>query len=250
MTLRVSLGIFLVFFFSAPFVVGAASTSDTTAIRQAQSLQAKYESEGNKEMAAKYGEMLKGLTKPSFEADMMCNPFIPQCPCGIVPDEKGKCTKKGANMNQCPCFEKVSTGVVTGKCVMANNCKGQEFSDLSGKTQSVGDSKGFMDALKGVMDLLKQAMQGQQQQQQPQTGAQGCTTYRQVSTPTTDPCSYYVPPTSDSLLTNTTGNIGSGVSDALLDALTGGTNINVSDQLLGAINPQPGGTLSPQPSGA
>src|SRR3989344_2761223 len=218
MTLRVSPGVFLSILFAVPFVARATShiISNTEAIRQAQSLQAQSKAEGNTEMAAKFGEMLKNLTKPLVDGNAMCNPVTPVCKCGQVMGKNG--CEKGANMYMCPCFQTVPTGMATGQCVAPNNCKGQGFSDQAGKTQSVGDSKGFMDALKGVMDLLKQAMQGQQQQQQqPQTGTQGCTTYRQVSTPTTDPCAYYVPPTSSSLLTNT------GLTDA-----TSGSGTNVS----------------------
>src|SRR3989344_6384055 len=213
MTLRISAGVFLALLFAVPLVSQAALDMSADSID--------------------------------------CRPDA--TPKGCPPCSKQKMWKNGCESDPaqtkwgCPCKSQVVPA--GGLCVATNNCQGNWFKDQQGKTQSPGDSKGFMDALKGVMDLLKQAMQkDQQQQHQPQTGTQGCTTYHQVSTPTTDPCAYYVPPTSDSLLTNTTGNIGTGVSDALLDALSGGTNINVSDQLLGAINPQPSGTLPPLPS--
>lgn len=126
-----------------------------------------------------------------------------------------------------------------GKCVANLDCKGASFTNQEGKSEGIGDAKGLLDALKGIMDALKGkgggGKGGEQPEQQPQ---QQCTSYYQVTAPSTDPCAYYVPPISDSLLGDTTG-IGSGTSDALLDALEGGGALNVSDQILGAVGAGP-----------
>ena len=61
-------------------------------------------------------------------------------------------------------------------------------------------------------------------------GSQGCTQYYQVSTPTSDPCAYYVPQVSSSIDTSTGGTGGTGgtgssnpISD-LINSLTGGNS--------------------------
>lgn len=155
-----------------------------------------------------------------------------------------------------------------GKCVANLNCKGTSFTDQQGESKSPGDAAGMGEALKGIMDMLKQAMKGGgggggggEQPPPPQTGKEGCTQYYQVTAPSSDPCAYYVPPTSDSLL-NTSG-LGLSGSDALLDALNEGGDslLNVSDTLLGTLGglPQettetktdtsPSGTASPPVGG-
>lgn len=145
----------------------------------------------------------------------------------------------------CDCSVSPPTGHVSAKCVASTNCEGTGSTNQEGKQQGVGDAKGMMDALKQVMDMLKQAMQkggggdkGQQPQQQQQPGLdQGCKQYYQVTVPSTDPCAYYVPPTSKSLLDlGTTGLSG---SQELLDALDEGSALNVSDKLLGASGQLP-----------
>jgi hypothetical protein len=141
---------------------------------------------------------------------------------------------------------------VNGVCIAAGKCEGVNFTGLNGQQQGVGDAKGMMDAMKGVMDMLKQAMQGKQQQQQPQqptTGlpTTGCTAYYQVTAPSADPCAYYVPPTSDSLLSGSTGLDSSGF-DALQDALSGGGSINVSEQLIGNLDTTATQTPPPAPA--
>lgn len=149
----------------------------------------------------------------------------------------------------CPpgiCVDKPPGGTVNGICIAQNKCEGSNATNQEGKQQGMGDAKGMMDALKQVMDMLKQAMQkkgggggGDKGQQQQQGQDQGCKQYYQVTTPSTDPCAYYVPPTSNSLLQ--TGQTGVSGSSALLDALEDPTLLeesegleesNVSDQIL------------------
>lgn len=183
----------------------------------------------------------------SMKADSMCLPKADPTPCG--PCSKmdkigGKCVPTG-NKWMCECYDTPPGGKVTGVCVATFNCEGK-----STEKGGIGDAKGMMDALKQVMDMLKQAMQkkggggGGDKGQQPQPGQdQGCKQYYQVTTPSTDPCAYYVPPTSNSLL-QTSGLSGLSGSDALLSALEdpslleesegleASADQNVSDQIL------------------
>lgn len=162
-------------------------------------------------------------------SNLQCTPWDIKCPCGggIGP----KCRTGKGNTANCPpgiCKETVPNGKVDGICELAGKCKGVNFSTQSGGMQGV----------QGLMQMLQQLMQMKQQQDQQkaqqealqQQAQQGCTQYYQVTSPSSDPCAYYVPPTSDSLLDGQTGD----TSGALLDAL--GSGGNVSDQLTGALN--------------
>lgn len=182
----------------------------------------------------------------SAAANAMCNPWNAACPCGagINPPQ---CDSGGPNKANCPpgvCIDHPPGGPVPGVCPAAGKCEGTSFTNQEGKSEGVGDAKGMMDALKQVMDMLKQAMEKKggggdkdkgQQQQQGQD--QGCKQYYQVTAPSTDPCAYYVPPTSNSLL-QTNGLTGLSGSDALMNALQDSSlleesaELNVSDQLL------------------
>lgn len=126
--------------------------------------------------------------------------------------------------------------------------------------------------LKGLMDALKKAgegggsppppsgsktgtcpngQQGKAKDAAGSTGDCGCSSYYQVTVPSSDPCASYVPPTSNSLLdTNTFGT--NSASSLLLGALGGtgstipdlSTPVNVSDQLQNITS----GTVTPQPT--
>lgn len=175
-------------------------------------------------------------------ADAQCKPIIPECPkCGYKKNSKGTCVFVSQKVNMLKCICKSTIKPVTGICVGLEDCLGQTAVNQQGKSQGMGDMKGFMDIMKGVMDMLKGkggGGGGGGGSQPPSTGPAGCTAYYQVTAPSSDPCAYYVPPVSDSLLG--TGNINTGASDALMNALGSGSALNVSDQLLGAINaPQP-----------
>src|SRR3990167_7810806 len=152
-----------------------------------------------------------------------CIPVYEECGCSQRKNSKGQCVP-GINRWKCQCDETPPGGKVTAICVHQLDCKG-----TGTEKGGLGDAKGFLDIIKGVMDLLKPKQQPQspQQQQQPQTGTQGCVKYYQVTTPSTDPCAYYVPPTSNSLL-NTTGTQNNATSE-LLNALGGGTGSGLGD---------------------
>ncbi len=186
----------------------------------------------------------------SAKANAMCNPWFAQCMCNQIPDGKGGCTG-GKNTANCPpgvCFDTPPGGKVIGICASANKCEG-----TGTEKGGIGDMKGFMDMMKSIMDMLK-PKDSPPSTPPPTTppgstcpsggvadatGKCGCTAYYQVTTPSTDPCAYYVPPISNSLLTAPTST----ASDALLNALNsgagssltdafGGTPANVSDQIL------------------
>lgn len=158
-------------------------------------------------------------------ADAMCNPVIPQCPCGQVPNPKGGCMG-GANMFMCPCMDSTNSFTTTGVCVAANKCQAQ---GTSGKDGFGLDKVAQM--LGGLMQQLMQAAKGGGDSGSgsgsSMTGTTGCTTYTQVSSPTSNPCEYYVPSVSASL-DGTTGT--SNLSDLLnqIDTTsnTGTTNTN------------------------
>lgn len=158
------------------------------------------------------------------------------CPWPAKNKNTGKVCGKGL-----PCDAHPTGGVVTSRCNTLNDCKGVKFTNQQGKSQGVGNVKGFLDIVKGVMDIIKGVQPppggggGGGGAQQPPTDSTRCTAYYQVTAPSSDPCAYYVPPTSSSLLTHT--DIGAGASNSLLEALGGGSALNVSDELLGAINP-------------
>ena len=157
------------------------------------------------------------------------------------------------------CWELVNTNpiqIVTGKCLVALNCKGINYTGLDGKTTGVGGLGGIVgDIFKAALpQLLQQLMKGGQSGSGGGSsggagtgvGSYGCSTYYQVTVPSTDPCAYYIPPTSQSLLNTGTQST---ASTELLNALNSGANTNlnvgaegggatatnVSDQLLGGL---------------
>jgi len=166
-------------------------------------------------------------------ANAMCNPVIPPCGCQQILDPiTGQCTG-GANMNQCPCQATVSGITFSGICIAPKKCE----------TKSAGGG-GVDSMLSQLGQMLSQAMQalqgggggggggGQQPQMPPMGGmggtgmggSQGCTSYYQVSTPSSDPCAYYVP---SSIGSDLNGALGSTAGNDLLNALNGGTNTNI-----------------------
>ena len=163
----------------------------------------------------------------SMEADQMCiASWDYGCPCGTV------CKKGGPPGGQgCPCGEAPPGGQVTGKCVAAINCKG-----IGTEKGGIGDLKGMLDILKVVMDVLKKKEQGGDGGGGGGDGGQfsttTCRTYYRVTTPSTDPCAYYVPPTSSSLF----------------DGSASGTNSNASTELVNTLSVGVGSAFGVEPS--
>ena len=80
-------------------------------------------------------ELAKLIASPGFgkAADLMCNPVIPQCPCGHVPGPKGCVLAPGPahlyNKNRCPpspliCQDLTSGSLTLGTCLAPNVCRG------------------------------------------------------------------------------------------------------------------------------
>jgi hypothetical protein len=179
------------------------------------------------------------LVSPSVaqgNGNAMCNPYIPDCGCNLV-RKNGKCTY-GKNTFKCPvgiCKDVVPQGVVFGVCIGPNVCEGVEFSSHENEAmKTVKSTLSTIGAIGGVGGLVLQVaamFKGQPTGNTNDYGAgSSCTQYYPVSEPSSDPCAYYTPPTSDLLL----GDLGGGpttgdlfgdlednlVSDYLSDNLT------------------------------
>ncbi|MBL8158278.1 hypothetical protein JNK62_01945 [bacterium] len=106
--------------------------------------------------------------------------------------------------------------------------------------ESLGMLKGIVDQLMGAM---KGGGGGGGGMPPTDSGATGCTTYYQVTVPSSDPCAIYNP---SGVLDAAGGSGGSsGVADGLLDALGGSGSqnpSNVSDKLLDTTKNTTGGT--------
>lgn len=165
----------------------------------------------------------------SEKADAMCVPVKQECFCGMFKDQKGNCRIPG-NKFMCECFDTPPGGKVTGTCVGNYDCKGEGSTNQQGQQQGMGDAKGMMDMMKSLMDSLKGkgggGGGGDQSQQPQQNQQQACTSFYQVSVPSSDPCAYYTPPVSTSFLT--TGTESTEVTSSLLDLLKQNDSANTS----------------------
>ena len=139
------------------------------------------------------------------------------CACGVVCHKGGPPGGLG-----CPCGESTNAFGTAGKCIAAHKC-------LADTTNGGGltDPSKLLEMVKGLIDALKGGGGGGGGGEtpppvDPNTGQSvGCTTYHQVTTPSSDPCAIYVPDVSSSLLGSSSLNI----SNDLLNALNG-TNLN------------------------
>lgn len=133
-------------------------------------------------------------------------------------------------MFMCPCQETVNGKLIKGVCMAQNKCEGQQGEGLDSSAMGM------------LSQLLQQAMQqlmkggggGGGAGEMPTStygGATGCTSYYQVTVPSSDPCAIYNP---TGVIDAAGGTGSSGVADSLLDALGGSsqTPSNVSDKLL------------------
>ncbi len=133
-----------------------------------------------------------------------------------------------------PCQDVTSNLTITGKCVAPYKCEGVSGQGAGGEgTQAVTQALGQM-----MQQLMQQLMQGggggggggAGAVSSTTYGTQGCTSYYQVSAPSSDPCAIYNP----SALQEATG--ASGVGSALINALGGTAQPSVSSQLNTSIN--------------
>lgn len=170
-------------------------------------------------------EMPLQVSAVGSDADLMClscktenNPKDPRIYCPLV-----------------RCFDRTSGFLASdGNCVATGICL----------SKSTGGSSitGIADLLGGIAKLMQALNAGQSPSGGAGSGSGGgtggCSSYYQVSTPSTDPCAYYVPQTSNSIATGSTTGTGSGNSASdLLNALgnsnnlgntTGNTNISTN----------------------
>ena len=148
-----------------------------------------------------------------LDADAMCFPSRDYgCPCGVV------CHKGGppGGMN-CLCSDNTSGFTTAGVCIAANKCQAKSTGG-----GPIGDISKLLEGISKLMEALK-GKGGGGEGGSPSTPA-GCTTYYQVSTPSSDPCAYYVPQTSTSLNGTSTNNTSGNSASDLLNALSGTNN--------------------------
>lgn len=180
------------------------------------------------------------------DANAMCNPVQMVCGCGQVMTSKG--CRGGANMFMCPCMETVNNKVISGVCMGPNKCEGQQG-------QGLGDAQAALGMVKQIFDLVKGLAGGggggAGEMPPTDTGSAGCTSYYQVTVPSSDPCAIYNP----NGVIDASNSGSSGISGTLLDALGGNGSsvppVSVSTQLNTNLQNNPPatqGTTQPTPA--
>jgi len=134
---------------------------------------------------------------------------------------------------------------VTGTCTSANICKATSALGSNGKGMNVGDLSSLMNSIGSIMKALGGGSSGgggSGGTPTSPTGSSGCTQYYQVTTPSSDPCAYYVPQSVgnsinlDAGAQNTSNSVGSGIND-----LGSGTNNSNSNPISNLISDLLGG---------
>lgn len=155
----------------------------------------------------------------------------------------------------CPtvyCQDITNGGTTAGMCGAPGKCLGKSSQGLGGASEALGAFKQIFDLVKGMAGGGGGGGGGGEV---PPTdpGATGCTSYYQVTVPSSDPCAIYNP----NAVIDAAGTGSSGISGTLLDALgSGGTGTtppaSVSSQLNANLqnNPPTQGSTQPTPSGA
>lgn len=172
----------------------------------------------------------------------------------VAEDENAKCTDEGNPPYDfsCPVGQKSNKpGKVCGvgitasyskgscTCVASDKCKATTAAGADGKGMSVGDLSKLFDGISKLMQAFgggAGAAPPSPPGGQGANGGTGCAQYYQVSTPSTDPCAYYVPQTSNSINTDrgsgsiegTNGNPSGATSD-LIKSITGQDTGNSSN---------------------
>ncbi len=147
-----------------------------------------------------------------------------------------RCTPTGTTKVSCSASGGLMGGTVNGVCVDKVGCKALTASGADGKSMNIGDLSKLIGVLGQVMQALNAGGAAGGSGSGSGTGStggySGCSQYYQVSTPSSDPCAYYVPPTSSSINIDTgtggsssgSGSTGSGSSVTdLISGLLGGT---------------------------
>jgi len=157
-----------------------------------------------------------GLTG-NTKADAMCTPFVQECGCHMQKDQWGHCAPSGNTYN-CTCGQSENGITVSGICDATLHCLAKTVGGMNGGAASSPTSLSQLG--QSVAQILQSLMQGGggsggSGSGSGTSGTQGCTAYYPVSSPSTDPCAYYVPATSTGTSTADTS------SQDLLDALNG-----------------------------
>ena len=160
-----------------------------------------------------------------------------QCTCQMDPSKQRYCPTVA-------CQDMTSGFSTAGVCATPGVCKA-----MSTGGGGLTDISKLMEGLKGILD----AMKGQPGGGGAGASTAGCTNYVGTSTPSTDPCSYYVP-TSDAINTgsslfdtnsNVMGGSGSAAASSLISSLSGSnssidtdtnTNTNPATNVSSIIN--------------
>jgi hypothetical protein len=188
------------------------------------------------DMLKQFGQM--GQTG-STVADAQCVPAKPVCGCRLIMED-GKC-KSGENKFLCPCKDPRG---VAGICTGDQKCKAVSYQGLGGGSQGIDQGmQALGQALGGIFQKLMGGQPGGGSSGGSSDGSgsgsgggsgfggSGCTHYYQVSTQTSDPCAYYVPPVSGGLGGIGSSSAGSDLLNSLFD--TTGSQQNISNLLNG-----------------
>ncbi len=177
-------------------------------------------------------------------ANAACVGIDVTCPCNsrMV---NGKCKPGLPNNHMCQvgsCLDETNNLKVLGQCDVPGHCKAVTAPGLDGKPVGVDTGLGQLGQMLTPLlkDLLGKLMEGGKGGGDSGGGAgtgntvpqTTCTSYHQVSTPSADPCAYYVPGS-----TNATSSANDSTSQDLLNALNGGntSGANTTNQLNTAL---------------
>jgi hypothetical protein len=188
-------------------------------------------------------------TAGAASANAMCHPWVPTaCPCGYS-GSPPKCvfTKNTYGCTPGVCQNTTSGFPTMGICIAEGVCKavttgGNALTDIS---KLLGTVQQVMGIAGGLNSLLNSGggggggggggMMG---------GIGGCTNYYPVSVPSTDPCAYYVPSTSGSLMVDPlTGVNGANAINELTSSLLGGSSNNLNTNINTNTNTAPASSL-------
>ena len=177
-------------------------------------------------------------------ANAMCAVYIPtHCGCKQMDGPHGSCVANPANTFSCPlgtCIQYTNKIPVAGICDAVLHCKAVSVGGIGGGAATGVDS-GLAQLGQMLGSVLKDLMGkggGGGDSGGGGSGSGGdsagnsstCTSYYQVTTPSSDPCAYYVPSNTATSGVNTSGQ-------DLLNALNGGqTGTNLINQLNGNLS--------------
>lgn len=146
--------------------------------------------------------------------------------CSLTPQEQKQTGKPLCTVT--PCQDAEPGGITKGMCANKTTCKAVSSTGLNGQSSAVDTGMKLLGQVLGPLLSKLLAPSPAAPAAAPAattatspTGTSGCTSYYPTSAPSSDPCAYYVPPTSSSLTTGTASTLTT--SDQLLNALGGST---------------------------